>query len=219
MGRPSTIKRLPREVRARLDEWLRDESITQSEARDRVNELLAELHPDHPPLSRSSVNRYVMARRGAESWRKALGRISPRAVPITAAAAAAAGDKIGALLAPLIPFELRMCFANALMSRLSGDPFDAVAAQGSSADLAAEVELTPEEANAGSGLSFTLGELAKACGVSRGRIHGFAVRSGWRCAREPYRGVRGYRNLYLFEELPGYVARKALSWRARRGAK
>ena len=219
MGRPSTIKRLPREVRARLDELLRDEGVAQIEAADLINTLLCKSYPDHPPVSRKAVNRYDLARRGAESWRKDLGEIAARTRPTTADGAAAAGDEMGALVAPLIPFELRMSFVKALVSRLVDDPFDAVAAQERAAGLAAEVELTPEEARAGSGLSFTLGELAKACDVSERRILGLAVRAGWRCTREPYRGVCGFRNLYPFEELPGYVARKALAWRARRRAK
>ena len=219
MGRPSTIKRLPREVRARLDELLRDESVTQTEATDLINALLDERHTGRPPVSRRAVNRYDLARRGAESWRKDLGEIVARTSPTTADGAAAAGDEMGALVAPLIPFELRMSFVKALVSRLAGDPFDAVAAQERAAGLAAEVELTPREIRAGSGLSFTLGELAKACGVPKSRIQKLAVRAGWRCTREPRHGVCGYRNLYPFEELPGYVARKALSWRVRRGAK
>ena len=219
MGRPSTIKRLPREARARLDELLRDEGVTQTEAADLINTLLRESYPDHPPVSRRAVNYYDLARRGAESWRKDLGEIVARTSPTTADGAAAAGDEMGALVAPLIPFELRMSFVKALVSRLDDDPFDAVAAQERAAGLAAEVELTPEEARAGSGLSFTLGELAKACGVPKSRIQKLAVRAGWRYTREPRHGVCGCRNLYPFEELPGYVARKALAWRARRGAK
>lgn len=219
MGRVSAVKLLPLGVRNRLDAWLRDGSVTQIEAAARVNVLLAELHSDHPPVSRMAVSRYARARRGPELWRKATARIAPRAGPITAAAAAAAGDEMGALLAPLIPFELRMHFVAALASRLADDPFDAAEAEARSGNLAAEVELTPDEARAGAGLSFTSGELAKACGVSRGRIQGLAVRAGWRCTREPHRGACGYRNLYPFEDLPGYVARQALAWRARKATK
>ena len=58
MGRPSSIKRLPPDIRERLDEWIRDEGVTQTEAAERVNELLAELYPDHPPVSRVAVHRY-----------------------------------------------------------------------------------------------------------------------------------------------------------------
>ena len=40
MAGPSTIKRLPPDIRERLDEWVRDEAVTQREATERVNELL-----------------------------------------------------------------------------------------------------------------------------------------------------------------------------------
>lgn len=63
MGRPSSIKRLPPDIKARLDAWIRDESVTQSEAAERCNELLAELYPDHPPVSRMAVNRYDLSMR------------------------------------------------------------------------------------------------------------------------------------------------------------
>lgn len=63
MGRVSSIKRLPPEIRERLDAWIRDESVTQTEAAERVNELLAELYPDHPPVSRQAVNRYDLSMR------------------------------------------------------------------------------------------------------------------------------------------------------------
>lgn len=63
MGRPSSVKLLPPEIRERLDAWIRDESVTQSEARERVNELLAELYPDHPPVSRSALSRYELQAR------------------------------------------------------------------------------------------------------------------------------------------------------------
>lgn len=59
----SAVKRLPPEIRERLDEWIRDEAVTQVEATERVNELLAELYPDHPPLSRQAVNRYDLSMR------------------------------------------------------------------------------------------------------------------------------------------------------------
>lgn len=65
MGRPSTIKRLPPQVRERLNAWIRDESVTQSEAAALVNEMLAELYPGHPPVSRKAVNRYDLSMREA----------------------------------------------------------------------------------------------------------------------------------------------------------
>ena len=219
MARLSTIKRLPPEIRAHLDAWLRDDAVTAVEAAARVNELLAELHPNHPQVSRQAVNRYNLARRGPESWRKAYAKIAPRTGPVTTDAAAEAGDEMGALVAPLIPFELRMRFVAALVSRLASDPFATAAAESRSASLSAEVELTPEEARAGSGLSFTLGELARACGVSRGCIQHLAAKAGWRYTKEPYPGAWGYRKLYRFEELPGNVAKKALARHARSVAK
>jgi hypothetical protein len=63
MGRPSSIKRLPPQVRERLNAWIRDEAVTQAEAAERCNELLAELYPGHPPLSKSAVNRYDISMR------------------------------------------------------------------------------------------------------------------------------------------------------------
>lgn len=65
MGRPSTIKRLPPQVRERLNAWIRDESVTQSEAAALVNKLLAQLYPGHPPVSRKAVNRYDLSMREA----------------------------------------------------------------------------------------------------------------------------------------------------------
>ena len=63
MGRSSSVKRLPPEVRERLDGWIRDESVTQTEAAALVNELLAELYPGHPPVSRRVVSRYDLQMR------------------------------------------------------------------------------------------------------------------------------------------------------------
>ena len=63
MARPSSVKRLPSEIRERLNGWIRDESVTQTEAAERVNELLAELYPEHAPVSRQAVNRYDLQMR------------------------------------------------------------------------------------------------------------------------------------------------------------
>ena len=63
MGRPSSVKRLPPDIRERLDGWIRDESVTQTEAAERLNEALAELHPGHPPVSRRAVSRYDLQMR------------------------------------------------------------------------------------------------------------------------------------------------------------
>lgn len=63
MSRPSRVARLPEEVREALQAWLRDPGITQTEATERANELLAAL--DLPPLSRHSVARYDLRMRQA----------------------------------------------------------------------------------------------------------------------------------------------------------
>lgn len=57
MGRPSSIRRLPPDLREALDAWLRDKGLTQLEARERLNEYLA--GRDLPPVSRSALNRYA----------------------------------------------------------------------------------------------------------------------------------------------------------------
>jgi len=60
MGRqPSTIDRLPDDVREKLQELLRDPRVTQLEATARINEILeGEGHPER--LSKSAVNRYAV---------------------------------------------------------------------------------------------------------------------------------------------------------------
>ena len=63
MGQPSSIQRLPPQIREALNAYLRDPAITQAEARERANALLAEIDPDRPPLSRSAVNRYDLSMR------------------------------------------------------------------------------------------------------------------------------------------------------------
>ena len=63
MGSPSSVRRLPDSVREALHGFLRDPAITQAEARERANALLAEIDPDRPPLSRSAVNRYDLSMR------------------------------------------------------------------------------------------------------------------------------------------------------------
>ena len=84
MSRPSTIDSLPSEVRDALHSWLRDPSITQTEATARTNALLADLDIDHPPVSRHAVNRYslrmkavgerlVQSRQVADAWIAKLG--------------------------------------------------------------------------------------------------------------------------------------------------
>lgn len=61
MGQPSTIDRLPPDVRKALDGWIYDPAISQTEATERVNALLGEVAPDHPPVSRQAVNRYDLS--------------------------------------------------------------------------------------------------------------------------------------------------------------
>lgn len=63
MGRPGSVRSLPGSVREALNAWLRDPGITQAEARERANALLAEVDPARAPLSRSAVNRYDMSMR------------------------------------------------------------------------------------------------------------------------------------------------------------
>lgn len=82
VSRPSTIDRLPPEVRDALNGWLRDPGITQTEATERVNLLLDEFGA--PPISRHAVNRYDLrmrsvgqklreSRQVAEVWIAKLG--------------------------------------------------------------------------------------------------------------------------------------------------
>lgn len=52
----STIETLPPDVLERLQAWLRDPTITQLEATERLNELLVEI--GEAPRSKSAVNRY-----------------------------------------------------------------------------------------------------------------------------------------------------------------
>lgn len=59
MGRPSSIRRLPPDLREALDAWLRDQSLTQVEAAAQLNEHLAAR--ELAPVSRSAVNRYALS--------------------------------------------------------------------------------------------------------------------------------------------------------------
>ena len=71
MSQPSSIDRLPSEVREALDGWLRDPAITQTEATERTNALLDELAAQQPEgkpaeyVSRQAVNRYDQRMRAA----------------------------------------------------------------------------------------------------------------------------------------------------------
>ena len=71
MSQPSSIDRLPSEVREALHGWLRDPAITQTEATERTNALLDELAAQQPEgkraesVSRQAVNRYDQRMRAA----------------------------------------------------------------------------------------------------------------------------------------------------------
>lgn len=54
----STIKTLPPQLLEQLQSWLRDPTISQLEATDRLNELLIEI--GEKPRSKSAVNRYAV---------------------------------------------------------------------------------------------------------------------------------------------------------------
>jgi len=58
VGRISSIDRLPAEARSALQGWLAEPGITQQEAKDRVNDLLADMGIHDLQLTRSAVNRY-----------------------------------------------------------------------------------------------------------------------------------------------------------------
>lgn len=59
MPQPSTIDRLPDDIKATLQQLLQDPRITQLEVTSRINELLeAEGHEDR--VSKSAVNRYAV---------------------------------------------------------------------------------------------------------------------------------------------------------------
>ncbi|MDT8428504.1 MAG: DUF3486 family protein [Pseudomonadales bacterium] len=62
MSRPSTIDQLPAQAREALHTWLRDPGITQTEATERLNALLADVGADQP-ISRHAVNRYDLKMR------------------------------------------------------------------------------------------------------------------------------------------------------------
>lgn len=68
MPSPSTIDRLPPEIKCQLREWLQDPRLTQLQVTARTNELLEELGvPDR--VTKSSVNR------AAQRWSKVDSRI------------------------------------------------------------------------------------------------------------------------------------------------
>lgn len=57
-GRPSSIDLLPEDLRIRLNDALRDKTLTQQQILDTFNELLAQRGEN--PISRSALNRYAM---------------------------------------------------------------------------------------------------------------------------------------------------------------
>lgn len=84
MGRQSSIDRLPAEAREALNAFLRDPTITQEDAADRLNDLLDEIGHPELKLSRSAVNRYDLkmravgdklrqSRQVADAWIAKLG--------------------------------------------------------------------------------------------------------------------------------------------------
>ncbi|MDE0109920.1 MAG: DUF3486 family protein [Bryobacterales bacterium] len=82
MGRPSSIRRLPPDLREKLEAWLRDKRLTQVEAAALLNEFLRER--ELPKVSRQAVNRYArsmdkvgermrQSKEMADSWIAKLG--------------------------------------------------------------------------------------------------------------------------------------------------
>ena len=119
MGRLSTIRQLPPDVREALDGWLREGAITQTEASGRVNALLVALHPGHAPVSRGAIGRYYRSVRWIGSWREAARGIALRIDRGTAEAARAAGKALGRLIADRLPVEVRMHCVAALSGELA----------------------------------------------------------------------------------------------------
>ncbi len=73
--RPSSIDRLPREVREELQVWLRDPGLTQIEATGMLNARLEELgRPER--IKRRVVSRYDKRRREAANHEKDLESLS-----------------------------------------------------------------------------------------------------------------------------------------------
>lgn len=82
-SRPSSVERLPDDIRGQLQELLRDPRVTQLDATDKINAILeAEGHEER--LSKSAVNRYAVrmnevgeklrqSREVAEMWIAKLG--------------------------------------------------------------------------------------------------------------------------------------------------
>ena len=85
MGRKSSIDKLPKQIRDQLNDYLRDNRLTQQDVADRTNALLEAMNVDHR-VSRSAVNRYSMkmeqigakirqSRQMAEHWIGSVGSV------------------------------------------------------------------------------------------------------------------------------------------------
>ena len=99
MGRPSTINRLPEGVREALHGWLNDPAITQAEATERVNAMLAEIAPEHLQVSCQAVNRYDQRYREVTRQLRESREVSSRMV---AEMGSRPGGEMGHLLTEMI---------------------------------------------------------------------------------------------------------------------
>ena len=119
MGRQSTIFRLPPDARATLDRDLADPRLTQIEAGQRVNAMLAAEHPGHPPVSRSAVQRYHQSARWDAGSPGGAHEIVARPASAASRDVRAAGKAMGRLLARRLPVEVRMCYVAELAAELA----------------------------------------------------------------------------------------------------
>ncbi|MDE0125356.1 MAG: DUF3486 family protein [Bryobacterales bacterium] len=99
MGRPSTVNRLPENVREALHGWLNDPAITQEEATQRTNALLAEVAPEHPRVSYQAVNRYDRKFREVTRRLRESREVASRMV---AELGSAPGGEMGRLLTEMV---------------------------------------------------------------------------------------------------------------------
>ena len=99
MGRPSTVNRLPENVREALHGWLNDPAITQQEATERTNALLAEVAPQHPQVSYHAVNRYDQKFRGVTRRLRESREVASRMV---AELGSSPGGEMGRLLTEMV---------------------------------------------------------------------------------------------------------------------
>ena len=142
MGRPSSIKRLPPDIKQRLDSWIRDEAVTQAEAVERVNELLAELYPGHAPVSKSAVNRYDLSMREVGAKIREMREISEVWI---AKLGSAPGGRTGHLITEMIRTMVCEIMQNLQKGELDADSMPAVIEQLKSLSLtAARVERASE---------------------------------------------------------------------------